>query len=508
MVNDLRDRVDLWLQRTEKDMKSFDGQGYIYGLRMFTAFAHVLKHCLLAHKVDASVPANPSSASAPASAPNYFSCCAPAPVHVPASTSASVLAPAPNYFSCCAPAPVPVPASASTSALAHSPDAQFSGSEEIYLTMRNEIAQNRCNCEECVRLKRSNKLHLASLPIWLCMNYHKKGLKLHHVEKRKEELIKMFDGFPAKLLNASEVVDGSPQTKFTADLFCVWPHCKTYEMKRYKYVVASQVEPADPHEAVNEFLKNHSDFENCPFMVVKIDMRQQNKKFLFDVLVARTIVARTTARWRSNFYDFNDDGSDYDFFSRLYKSVVDNVVDNGIPDDEGAGEDTLQHKKPCSANFLVVDKLCLLLKILEHSVTHQNKGNDKLTAFVEKEKKDQKIPATKLFLNIAQKFGTRAKDEDNAQTFGARAKDDDSALNQKLLAFLALSDGCVECFRDECISFMSDLRHLVSEGNDYDHYSKYQDTIAQFVGNIKIDLSPMSTLTSNNDGVENAIIQW
>jgi hypothetical protein len=89
MVDDTRERVELWVIRTREDIKNFDGQGYIYGLRMFTAFARVLKQCLLAHKVDASAPASSSSssASAPAPAPNYFSCCAPAPVSASASSS-------------------------------------------------------------------------------------------------------------------------------------------------------------------------------------------------------------------------------------------------------------------------------------------------------------------------------------------------------------------------------------------------------------------------------------
>ena len=71
MIDDARERVNLWVLRTREDIRIFDGQGYIYGLRMFTAFARVLKQCLLAHNVDldSSSQGVPAPASAPAPAP-------------------------------------------------------------------------------------------------------------------------------------------------------------------------------------------------------------------------------------------------------------------------------------------------------------------------------------------------------------------------------------------------------------------------------------------------------
>ena len=485
MINDLRDRVDLWLQRTEKDMKSFDGHGYIYGLRMITAFAHVLKHCLLAHNQDKQF-GKGAGATAGANA------------------------------------------------------AQQEQDQEIYLSVRNGIAQNRCNCEECTRLKQSNKLHLASLPIWLCMKYHDKERLIEHrecvlaagrchrdvkqeveerkkelterfgtdVEKRKAELISLFDGFPSSLLPPKgapkdakyvpHLENPSKTTEFTADLFCVWPHCKNYEITRYEFEeVTREGETLNEKlKAVKKHLDAHSDLKNYHYMVVKFVEKQYDKLSVFDVIVARTTVAKKEgqdAGSSNDTYDFNGDGVDYTRFLSLYNHIVDDLKPDKQSMLEALGEDETQLNEPCSAKVSEVNKLCILLKILKQGVTRQDKKSADLATF---EGTDIKSP---LFSTIVQKFGAREKD-------GEKKKVDVNTLNRKLVE---LSDGCVECFRDECISFMSDLRHVVSEVGDYDNYSKCQDTIAQFIGNIKIDLSPMDSLlnSAKNDGVESAIIQ-
>ena len=464
MINDLRDRVDLWLQRTEKDMKSFDGHGYIYGLRMITAFAHVLKHCLLAHNQDKQF-GKGAGATAGANA-----------------------------------------------------GAQQEQDQEIFLSMRNGIAQNRCNCEECTRLKQSNKLYLASLPIWLCMKFvdpdvkkdveeRKKELTERFgadVEKRKEKLISLFDGFPSSPLlpkGAKDVPNmenrrgQSKTTEFTADLFCVWPHCKNYEITRYEFEVKREVETLKTYEAVKKHLDD-SDLKNYHYVVVKFVEKQYDKLSVFDVIVARTTVAKKegqAAGSSNDTHDFNGDGDDYASFFILYKHIVDDPKPDKQSMLEALGEDDKQLNEPCSAKVSEVSKLCVLLKILKQGVTRQDKVSADLATF---EGTDIKSP---LFSTIVQKFGAREKD-------GEKKKVDVNTLNRKLVE---LSDGCVECFRDECISFMSDLRHVVSEVGDYDNYSKCQDTIAQFIGNIKIDLSPRETLLNKakNDGVESAIIQ-
>jgi hypothetical protein len=442
MVNDLRDRVDLWLQRTKKDMKSVDGQGYIYGLRMFTAFARVLQQCLLAHKVAVSAS---SSASAPAPAPNYFSCCAP----------------------CLCPAPAPAPA--------HN-GVRFGNAEEV-LSIRNEIAQNRCNCEECVRLKQSNKLHLASLPIWLCMNYHNKRLMLHpDVEKRKEELIKLYDNFPSRSLSPKDV---EKFRTFTADLFCVWPHCKNYELKRYEWLGwVTSLDRAVTYEAAKKYLDEHSDLKNYDYMVVKIDLSRQS---VFDVIVVRSAVAQGAAESSSK--------DDYDAFLRLYNHIADDHKQDKESMFEALGEDKMQLNEHCSPKVSEVNKLHLLIKILKHSVTREDKTSAKLATF---DGTDLNI----LVSTIVQKFGARAQERGNIET----------QLKRKLAE---LSDGCVECFRDECISFMSDLRHVVLDFDDWNHYSKCQNTIAQCVGNIKIDLyRQQSPDDKKSDEIEQAILQW
>ena len=199
-------------------------------------------------------------------------------------------------------------------------------------------------------------------------------------------------------------------------------------------------------------------------MVVKFVVIQHDELSVFDVIVARTTVARAAvaqdAGSSNDTYDFNDDGVDY-----VYNHVfVDDQKHNRLPLNYGSmlealGEDKSQLNEPCSATFSELNKLCILLKILKQCVTHEDKTSADLTT-----------------------------------------------LNRKLVE---LSDGCVECFRDECISFMSDLRHVVSQDCDYCHYSKCQGTIAQFIGNIKIDLSPLDSLwkKAKNDGLERAIIQ-
>jgi hypothetical protein len=483
MVHDLRDRVDLWLQRTEKDMKSFDGQGYIYGLRMFTAFARVLKHCLLAHKEDLDSSSQVASTSAPDPAH------APALASVPDSSSetkdlgsgasaragAGTEAQQEQDEKICLQLGLVASAKAGAEA-----DARHERDEEICLSMRNDVAQNRCRCEECVRLKQSNKLHLASLPIWLCKKYHDERLKLHpDVEKRKEKLIKLFDGFPSKPLPAKD------DRTFTAHLFCVWPHCKNYELKRYEHKVTSHVEPANTYTAVKTFLDEHRDLKNNDYMVVKIDVSRHGEVSVFDVIVVvRSAAAQVAAEGSSM--------DDYDGLLSIHKHIADDDKQDKESMLEAFGEDKGQLNERCSPKVSEVNKLCLLLKILMQSVTRQNKKSADLANF------DLPINLNILFSTIVQKFCARAQDGGNIETL----------LKRKLVE---LSDGCVECFRDECISFMSDLRHVVSSDNDYTHYSKCQDTIAQFVGNIKIDLSLMDSLTQKcaqkNDGVESAIIQ-
>jgi hypothetical protein len=50
MVQDLAEIVETWMKRSAVDIQAFEGQGYDYGLRMFTAFARVVGQCFQAYE--------------------------------------------------------------------------------------------------------------------------------------------------------------------------------------------------------------------------------------------------------------------------------------------------------------------------------------------------------------------------------------------------------------------------------------------------------------------------
>jgi hypothetical protein len=104
------------------------------------------------------------------------------------------------------------------------PEGNSSRAEErqtMSLGIWNCIAQNRCLCENCKKLQKIKKPHLASLPLWLCAKYaNDRSIDLPHlVTKRTDELMDMLNVAPETEL-------------YRAPLFCFWPQCKQYEIQK------------------------------------------------------------------------------------------------------------------------------------------------------------------------------------------------------------------------------------------------------------------------------------
>lgn len=157
LFESVKGRASEWMKRDSADIKRLDVQDYRYGLRMLFAFAKVVQKCFLAYEDIA-------------------------------------------------------------------PEGNSSRAEErqtMSLGIWNCIAQNRCLCENCKKLQKIKKPHLASLPLWLCAKYaNDRSIDLPHlVTKRTDELMDMLNVAPETEL-------------YRAPLFCFWPQCKQYEIQK------------------------------------------------------------------------------------------------------------------------------------------------------------------------------------------------------------------------------------------------------------------------------------
>jgi hypothetical protein len=221
MVERVERRIDNWKQRSSADIEASDGQGYNYGLRMLFAFARVVQSSLQASENDCS-------------------------------------------------------------------QMQRSLSN---LQQRNRIALNRCRCKACQHLAKIKKHHFASLPLWLCEEYAltKPGEHNnlpHEVQERKIELLRLFSD---KLIDVEmEKVDGTfdhTTLLYCASLFCFWPHCKNYEIRKIKIKIPKSPKES-PHGVTNvdecrayvsKFLKEHNDDDRFQFIVsIHCDSKFEN----------------------------------------------------------------------------------------------------------------------------------------------------------------------------------------------------------------------------------------
>jgi hypothetical protein len=501
LVKDISFRAEVWMSRTSEDIvENFEGQGYDYGLRMFTAFARVVMLCLQAHD----------------------------------GICVDIL----------------------------------EQNQAKRLSIWNRIAQHRCRCAACDHLKQINKHHLATLPLWLCEEYEGekdsiKPMLPPFIEQRKEELIKLFSHIPAtRIAGSADPVqpnteqvdpasDAGMEFKYTASVFCFWPQCQNYEIER----LFIKIEPneADVLKNVKSYLKKRRQESSKDWYEFVASIRKYSIKDEYDVIVIRPRQA-CDLKWTkapSKLHSSEETSSQLriaeavfpDLFPilkdlcELKEAVIDDLVIDQSPYGQknvvfaldSAGEilkkkiwsfgDFIESKDSvlkadekdsvlnaddealaCSQPNQVTE-VCLLLFLLD-VIKHARKdegGIMKLSSVVEEWTERKKGTVENKYDQIVKKFGevTKVKVE---------------------LDLSLWSSGCLECFMNQSIAFMSDLDQYIctsdscsgvtpntsSAADDLVRYSSYQDTIGQHIHNIKID---HSFISHSSDGAKNASSQ-
>jgi hypothetical protein len=173
------------------------------------------------------------------------------------------------------------------------------------LHQRNRIALNRCRCKACQHLEKIKKHHLASLPLWLCEEYaltkqDEHNNLPHEVQERKKELMRLFSDIK---VDGAQTVQKTTQL-YCAPLFCFWPHCNNYEVRKIEIQNTKKVTNVDECRAyVSNFLKENKDKNDNRFSFIvsihcdsNVDDSSDTKQHLIGAKIFVVVTMRCSAK--------------------------------------------------------------------------------------------------------------------------------------------------------------------------------------------------------------------